>query len=379
LSPQPHILVDATAIPRNRGGVGRYLEHLIPALDRLDVRLSVVCQGHDVGWLQAAAPGAIVRASTIASRSRPVRLAWEQVGLPRLARRIGASVIFSPHYTMPLLSSIPTVVTLHDATFFSHPQLHSKEKGFFFRWWSKRSLARAAACIVPSQATRDELLTWAKPARDTMSVAYHGVDLEQFHSPSAAELAAAGALVDGSPRWIAFLGTLEPRKNVGNLVRAFSTLALRPDGGDLQLALAGGRGWDTELDALIDSSPVRDRIRRLGFVDDDALAGLLGGAQMVVYPSLGEGFGLPVLEAMACGAPVVTTNLLALPEVGGDVAVYSEPDAASLTSAIAGLLADAPQRAERSRRGIERAHEFTWAASARAHLTVFRASARKGD
>ncbi|WP_213814360.1 glycosyltransferase family 1 protein [Glaciihabitans sp. dw_435] len=374
---QPHILVDATAIPGNRGGVGRYLEHLIPALARLDARITVISQPRDVRWLSASSAEIRVVPSPAAGRSRPLRLLWEQVGLPRAARRMKADVVFSPHYTMPLLSSIPTVVTLHDATFFSHPELHSRAKRLFFRWWSATSLRRAAACIVPSEATKSELLRWVKPARDTMHVAYHGVDSERFHPPTAAETREANEYLAGVPRWIAFLGTLEPRKNVSNLVRAFQTVVTADTAGTagLSLLLAGGRGWDADLARVIEESTVADRVRMLGFVDDSLLAGVLGGADLVAYPSLGEGFGLPVLEAMACGVPVITTALLALPEVGGDVAVYTEPDAPSIAVAIQSLLADAPQRAERGQRGIERARLFTWDASAAAHLTVFSESA----
>lgn len=365
----PHILVDATAIPANRGGVGRYLEHLLPALERAGARLTVVAVSRDAGWLTEALPNSSVIEA--AGRSRPLRLAWEQTGLPRLAGRIGADVIFSPHYTMPLAARVPVVVTLHDATFFSHPEVHSALKRRFFTTWSRVSLGRAAAAIVPSRATRDELLRWVHPKRDRMTVAYHGVDTAVFHPPTHAQLASATARIGATGPWIAFLGTIEPRKNVGNLVRAFDELAAELP--DLRLVLIGGSGWDAEVDGILASARAKERILRLGFVDDADLAGLLGGAAAVAYPSLGEGFGLPVLEAMASGAPVVTTPFLALPEVGGDVAVYSQPDAPALASALRDLISEAG--GDRRERGIARAREFSWAASAETHLAVFRAAA----
>ncbi|TAL44743.1 MAG: glycosyltransferase family 1 protein [Salinibacterium sp.] len=368
------MLVDATAIPANRGGVGRYLEHLMPALGTLGARLSITCQSRDAAWIAKSSPTARVITAEGASHSRPRRLLWEQVGLPRLARDIGADVIFSPHYTMPLLTPVPTVVTLHDATFFSHPELHSRTKRVFFRWWTRISLRRAAACIVPSVATHDELLRMVHPRFDRMSVAYHGVDTAVFHPPTDRQIAVVRELI-GAETWIAFLGTLEPRKNLGSLVRAFETIAAIKGNEGVHLVLAGARGWDGEIEGLITASNVASRIHRLGFVDDEVLAGLLGGAALVAYPSLGEGFGLPVLEAMACGAPVLTTPLLALPEVGGDVASYSAPDADSLARAITALLSDPEDRADRSRRGIARAAEFTWPLCARNHLTVFERAA----
>ncbi len=374
MTASPHVLVDATAIPRNRGGVGRYLEHLLPALDAAGTRMTIVAQAHDADWIGRSAPGATVVVPRAAIASRPRRLAWEQVGLPRLAARRRADVIFSPHYTMPVLARVPVVVTLHDATFFSHPELHGRGKGEFFRRWSMYSLRHAAATIVPSRATATELEKWAGASPGSSVVAYHGVDTTVFHEPSVRQRDAARELV-GRRDWVAFLGTIEPRKNVGALVAAFAALvsddAVAARYPSLALALAGGSGWDETVDDAIGSSGASDRILRLGFVPDDQLAGLLGASLVVAYPSLGEGFGLPVLEAMATGAPVVTTPLLALPEVGGDVAVYTDPDAASIEAALRTLLLDDDERASRGRSGIERAATFSWAASAAIHSDVF--------
>lgn len=373
LSNFPSVLVDATAIPAKRGGVGRNLEYLIPALDAIGVPLIVVAQRDDVEWIARAAPGARVISPSV-PRSRPGRLIWEQLGLPGVASREKAELIFSPHYTMPLFARTPVVVALYDAIFFSNPELHSPLKRIFFRFWIRRSLRRAAACIAPSEATRNELIRWVHPKHERISVAWLGVDQSSFHVPSRPEVSAASELV-GAKSWIAFLGTLEPRKNVGNLVRAFAQIASDPTVAkrypDLRLALAGGRGWDTELDGIIASSPLKDRVQRLGFVPNEVLAGLLGGSAATVYPSLGEGFGFPVLEAMACGSPIVTTRLLSLPEVGGDAAVYSEPDAASLAQTVTALLSDPAEQKRRGAAGVARASDFTWRASAEAHATVF--------
>jgi glycosyltransferase involved in cell wall biosynthesis len=370
----PSVLVDATAIPGDRGGVGRYLEHLLPALDAAGTRLTIVAKRADAGWLAESVPGATVVVPRASIDSRARRLVWEQLALPRLAARHSADVIFSPHYTMPLGARLPVVVTLHDATFFSHPELHGRGKRIFFREWIARSLKSAAALIAPSAATRSEVARWTGLPVDKVTVAFHGVDAATFHAPSEAERDAARALVGGT-EWIAFLGTLEPRKNLVALVQAFGTVAADPGIAtrfpDLRLVLAGGRGWDDRLDAAILASPVADRIVRLGFVDNSALPGILGSSLAVAYPSLGEGFGLPVIEAMACGAPVVTTRLLALPEVGGDVAVYTEPDAASIAETLVKLLGDDAERADRSRRGLARAAEFGWAQSAATHAAVF--------
>jgi glycosyltransferase involved in cell wall biosynthesis len=371
---RPHVLVDATAIPPSRAGVGRYLAELLPALDRRGEQLTIAAQHHDVEWISAACPSATVIGVSPRLRRRPLRLLWEQSGLPRLARRVRADLVFSPHYTLPLLSPVPVVATFHDATFFSHPELHERAKRLFFRGWIRATARRAAAILVPSASARDELAAHAGIPAELMTVAHHGVDAGLFHRPDAAEVGAAAARI-GAQHWIAFLGTIEPRKNLGALVAAFGAVAtdpavLRAHPG-LVLAISGGRGWDAAFDGQVAASPVADSIRVLGYLPDDLLAGFLGGAMLVAYPSLGEGFGMPVAEAMACGSAVLTTRALSLPEIGGDVALYSDPDAAALTTALRALLLDDDLRAAHAARGPERAAGFTWEASAELHHGAF--------
>jgi glycosyltransferase involved in cell wall biosynthesis len=374
LKKPPHVFIDATSIPRNRGGVGRYLEGLLPELDSAGLRLTVAAQAHAAAWMRSIAPGAEVVALSARVSSRPSRLLWEQVGLPRAARRAGADLIFSPHYTMPLAAGRPVVATLHDATSFTHPELHSKIKAIFFRRWIRITLRRAALCIVPSEATMVEFERLVGANRGHVRVARLGVDTSVFHVPSADDVNRASDLV-GSTQWIAFLGTLEPRKNVSNLVAAFDTVTRDPVVmerlPDLRLALAGGKGWDSTIAAAISEAASENRIRTLGFVPNDALAGLLGGSLLTAYPSLGEGFGLPVLEAMACGSAVLTTRFLSLPEVGGDVAAYTEPDQESLARSLRDLLLNDSERTLRARRGPGRAELFSWRNCALVHLDAF--------
>jgi glycosyltransferase involved in cell wall biosynthesis len=373
------VLLDATAIPENLGGVGRYLENLVPELDRR-VNLSIVAQHHAVGFWQVLAPSAQVVAAPRAVAHPAVRLLWEQVSLPRLARRLDCDVLHSPHYTMPLHARMPVVVTLHDATFFSDPDLHSQLKMRFFRASTRRALRCAAEIVVPSAATRTELERLVSPAAARCRVVHHGVDDRVFHPPTPEEVAAARLLV-GADSWIAFLGTIEPRKNVPALIRGFLMALERAVAGRVApggstapvLVLAGAPGWDADAAALADDAG--DHVRTLGYVDSDVLPGLLGGATVVVYPSLGEGFGLPVLEGMACGAAVLTTRRLALPEVGGDAVAYTEPEAAAIADALAALIDDPARRADLGRRALARSTEFGWDSAADGHVAAYSAAA----
>jgi len=365
------VLVDATAVPADRGGVGRYVDGLIAALHDVQAGLAIVCQRADAERYGRIAPEARVVAGPAAIAHRPARLAWEQTGLPLVAEQVEADVVHSPHYTMPLRSGRPVVVTIHDATFFTEPTLHSTVKGTFFRSATRTAVRRAARVVVPSKATRDEVIRVLDADATTIDVAYHGVDPRTFRRPSDAEKQRVQARLGlGGRPYLAFLGMLEPRKNVPGLIRGWVTaFADREDAP--ALVLAGGSGWDDHVDEAVAHVPSHLRVLRPGYLRFTDLPGYLGGARIVTYPSHGEGFGLPVLEAMACGAPVLTTARLSLPEVGGDAVAYTEPDAESIGAALTALYDDADRRAALSAAGHERSLEFTWAASAEAHLASY--------
>jgi len=365
-------------VPPDRGGVGRYVDELLPELLAAGTDLVVVCQPRDVDFYTRLLPGGrVVRAPDWVAR-RPLRLLWEQALLPGLVRREGADVLHCPHYTMPVAARVPVVVTLHDATFFTHPQVHSAVKRRFFRAWTRLSLRRARRCVVPSRATRDELVRVAGARPDRVDVAHLGVDRRTFHVPEPADVAAVReSLGVGARPYVAFLGTLEPRKNVPALIRGWAA-ACRGREAPPALVLAGGRGWDPDVDVAASEVPPGLDLVRPGYLPLEQLAAFLGEAEVVAYPSLGEGFGLPVLEAMACGAPVLTTRLLSLPEVAGDAAAYTGTSAGEIASDLALLLDDPARRAELRVAAQRRAGGFTWAACARAHLGSYAAAAAAG-
>jgi glycosyltransferase involved in cell wall biosynthesis len=363
--------VDATAVPSDRGGVGRYVDGLVAALDAAGADLAIACQRSDAERYSRMCASATVVPAPAAIAHRPARLAWEQTGLPLVAQQVDAQVLHSPHYTMPLRAGRPVVVTVHDATFFTEPEMHSAVKGTFFRSATRTALRRAARVVVPSKATRDELVRLLDADAPTVDVAYHGVDASVFRVPTEDEKSRVQARLGlrGQP-YVAFLGMLEPRKNVPGLVRGW-VKACEGRTDPPALVLAGGTGWDDSIDGVVTEVPSHLRVLRPGYLRFTDLPGFLGGAELVAYPSHGEGFGLPVLEAMACGAPVLTTPRLSLPEVGGDAVAYTEPDPDSIARELSALLDDAPRRAALGEAGHARSLEFTWDASAQAHLASY--------
>lgn len=377
------VLIDATALPSDRGGVGRYVDHLLTSLARLPLDTHVAAQPRDHDRYTAVLGPEQVHLCPGLARHSHGRLAWEQSGLPLLVRRLAPQVLHSPHYTYPVVETLSRrtrqVVTLHDATFFSSPEVHTSLKARFFRGWTRAAVRSADGLIAPSLATRDEVVTYTGADPSEIHVVPHGVDHEFFRPPTHTEMDRVRQWLGlGDSSFIAFLGTLEPRKNVPALVQAF-VMACQFMSSPPVLVLAGGQGWDDGIDEALAQVPNHLTVLRPGFVPDDLVPALLGGASVVAYPAFGEGFGLPVLEAMACGAAVLTTRRLSLPEVGGDAVAYAAtPDASDIAAALAGLLGNSAERMRLGAAGFYRAAAYTWEATARGHLDVYESVLLRG-
>jgi glycosyltransferase involved in cell wall biosynthesis len=375
------VALDVSAVPERPAGAGRYIVELARALaGRGDCGLRLISRCDDTDRWERTAPGRQVLA--VAPRDRLSRVLYEQARLASVVARLGppaVAVHHGPHYTMPRRSKVPCVVTVHDMTFFDHPEWHERSKVLWFRSATRHSVRHAAVIVCVSETTAQRLRDLLHPPCPVMAVP-NGVDQSRF----AVEEPEPGADREVLARfglerpYLFHLGTLEPRKGVVDLVAAFDLLA--PNDPDLDLVLAGASGWKAQpaLQAIA-TARSHARVRRLGYVADQDVPALLRGARAVVYPSLEEGFGLPALEALACGAPLVTTAGTAMAELAGESALLAparrpEALASAVESAIAAI--GSPAGSRRRQAGIAIAARHSWEACAEGHMEAYRLAAR---
>ncbi|HET7076244.1 MAG TPA: glycosyltransferase family 1 protein [Chloroflexia bacterium] len=316
-------------------------------------------------------------------RAIPFPRLWTHLRLSAEMARRPPRVLFVPAHVVPIIHPRRTVVTIHDLGYLYYPEAHTRFSRWYLHWSTIYSARAARRIIAVSAATARDLQTRYKVPAEKIHVVLHGVDsaFRRVTDPATIAEAAARHGLDGPRPYLLFVGTLQPRKNLGLLIEAFAALLKDWDataGPTPRLALGGKKGWlyDT-LVAQVERLGLGDSVRFLGYVADADLPALISGATAVVLPSLYEGFGLPALEAMACGAPLLAADASSLPEVTGDAALLLDPrDPAAWTGAMRRVLTDPALRAALSRRGPERAARFTWARTAAETLRVLEEAGR---
>jgi glycosyltransferase involved in cell wall biosynthesis len=375
-----HVLIDLTQVPAGRMGIGSYAENLLAQLGAVapEITVTAVLQSDDAP-LRAAIPSRvrILQLPARFFRRLPVRLVFEQVLLPLLARRYRVDVIHSLHYSLPLLPArARCVVTMHDMTAYLLPHMHTRAKGAYMRFFIRRAIRRADRLIFVSSSALDDCRRWfGLPLRNAV-VVHHGKSDAFRPKGSAEELAAVRARYRLPDRYLLYLGTLEPRKNVPLLLRAFAELARRHP--EARLVIAGKKGWHfDEIFHTVASLNLEDHVLFTGYIDEADKPALMRGGSLFVYPSLHEGFGIPVLEAMASGVPTIAGNRTSIPEIAGDGALLINPESLpELSNALEFLYSNPVARAGLVAKGLEQAARFSWKKTAEETAAIYRETAR---
>jgi len=366
------IYLDISAAVHRRAGLGRYAESLTRALVAAHPNRYALFYNRERGI--EPLPGLErMLTRTVALGYKPWRmLVWlgqlARVGFDNLLPNAGLFHA-TEHLLLPL-RFIPTVLTVHDLIFRHLPQHHK----FLNRWYLNLTMPlycrRATHIIAISECTRRDLTAAYGIVPEKVTVIREAAD-PRFHLQPPEAVAAARARYGLPDRYLLFVGTIEPRKNLHRLLAAFETI--HAEGLSDGLVIVGKRGWLCgDFFARLEKSPARDAVLFPGYVPDEDLPAVYAGAQGLVFPSLYEGFGLPVLEAMACGTPVVTSNASSIPEVAGDAALYFDPaDVEAMVEAVRRLLCDAQLQRSMRTRGLTRAADFSWEVAATATRAVY--------
>lgn len=360
-------------------GISRYIFTLLEGLAALDAGQEYTAFMHPKD-ADRASDSPLARAAHLRllaparwSADGPVRrIAWEQFALPGTLRTLGIDVFHAPANVLPARLPCPAVVTVHDLAFMRYPQFFRPSLRLYQRRFTARSVARATHVVAVSESTKRDLIELMRVPEERLHVIYPGIAAD-FQPVGDPKILASFRAKHGLPeRYLLYLGTLEPRKNLLTLVEAYARL--RGQMADAPpLVLAGAKGWYYE--------PLFSRVRALGlerfvvfpgYVARDEQPLWYAGAELFVFPSLYEGFGLPVVEALACGTPTITSNVSSLPEVAGDVAWQVDPRSAeALARLMREVLADGAARDRMARAGPAWARQFSITRMARAYATLY--------
>jgi glycosyltransferase involved in cell wall biosynthesis len=361
-----HLLSSQTGY--RRAGIHGYIYNLLGALPTAEPAwqyVAFVGEGHPPDH-----PALHVRRSRINTATPSRRIVWEQLAQPWQLG--GLDLVHEMAFVAPVIMPCPFVVTVYDLSFIRYPERLPRMRRLYLRLFTRLSCNRARRVMAISQSTADDLSRLLGIPPTKIDLAIPGID-ERF-KPLPEDEVEEWRRARGLPeRFLLFLGTLEPRKNLPVLLRAYARLP-STERARVHVVLAGGKGWMTdEIDQAIEQGGISATVHRAGFVADEELVWWYNAAEAFVYPSIFEGWGLPVGEAMACGKPVITSNVSSLPEVAGEAGVCLPPNSIEAwTEALARCISDPVWRADRSEAGRRWAKQFTWQQTAEQTIKSYR-------
>jgi len=362
---------DASATPISLTGAGYYVVEIIKQLDsRNDIELTVITRSSDLDRFSELAPNSKIL--NVAPDSLAQRLLFQNLKLNKVVDELNSDLFHGPHYQLPKKIKTPSTVTIHDMTLLTHKDVHKKIKTIYFSKIIPAAIKQASSIISVSQSTKDDIIKMFNPSKEIF-VGQLGFNSTRFNLNVKDDIELLRTRgIEG--QFIGYLGLLEPRKRVPDLINAFSKIA--KDYTDLHLVIAGAQGWGVEqIREAVRQSGCSTRIILPGRLSDEEVSAFYRQTACFVYPSIYEGFGMPVLEAMACGAPVITTNSSSLSEVAGDAAVLVSPDSPNeIEAALRKVLDDSEHRNSLVNKSIARANNFSWENCAEEHIKAYRAA-----
>jgi len=360
----PHIGLNAHLLSSQAGyrraGIHTYQYNVLAQLPTMapDWRFTAMVGRAD----PPAHPRLSVRHSRMDTESPTRRILWEQLAQPW--QLSDYDLVHQMAFVAPLIMPKPFVVTVYDLTFMRFPERLPRSRRLYLRLFTRLACQRAKRVIAISQSTADDLVQLLSVPRDRIDLAIPGID-PQLRPLSTAELATWRATTKAPTRFLLCVGTLEPRKNLTTLIAAYGALPAA-DRARVHLVLAGGKGWMFDaIEQQIIELGLTETVHLPGFLSDDALVGWYNAAEAFVYPSLFEGWGMPVTEAMACGTPVVVSNRSSLPEAAGETGILVPPqDIAAWQQALAQVIHDPTWREVAGAAARERSLQFSWSTTA---------------
>ena len=348
-------------------GIGTYVRNVVRRLARLDRETTyfLFCKASDEATLRDLAENFVPVVDDAGGYGFR-----EHVSIPRKLRRLKADLLHTPHYVLPLLCTTPAVVTVHDCIHLLFPQyLPNRYAWRYAHYMMGSAIKRSALVFTVSEASRRDILhffPWADPEK--VQVVPNALDASMLEDPGEEETERVRERYQIRGRFVLYAGNIKPHKNLERLITAFSLLKRRSGFEDVRLVIVGS-GEENKYAGLRRTAEItglRNDVRFFGFVPDRTLAALYRLASVFAFPSLYEGFGLPPLEALACGTPVVTSKLSSLPEVVGDAAVFVDPwSIEDISEGLVRALDDESLRASLRAKGLERVKTFSWERSVR--------------
>lgn len=368
------ICLDVSPAVHRRAGLGRYAYELTTALLALDTENEYVAFYNRPSQAHVEPPLDRLPHLTTNLSNKPWRmsaLVGQFAHIPQDGLFPGVDLFHATDHLLPRLSRVRSVFTLHDVIYRHYPETHMRLNRWFLTLMMPRFLRAADRIIAVSECTKRDALRLYDIDESKIHVIYEGVN-PRFRPASPSAIAAARQRYHLPAHYLLVVGTIEPRKNLTMLLEAYTMLKERQP--ELKLLIVGQKGWLYEgFFRRLRELGLEEEVIFPGFVPDEDLPAIYSAAELLAFPSLYEGFGLPVLEAMACGTPVVCSNTSSLPEVAGDAALLIPPqDVRAWVEALERVVRDASLRAALRRRGLEQAARFTWERAARRTLEIYR-------